>query len=305
MSSPPVSEGKIDFKVGSETYQTWYQLIGDLKSTKHHPLVALHGGPGVGHVYLRPLKDLATIYGIPLILYDQLGCANSTHLKEKSGEFWTLELFMDELDNLVKHFGIQDSFDLLGHSWGGMLASTYAATRHPAGLKRLILSDSPASVPLFMESCQTLIKALPQAVQDALKKHEDAGTTESKEYQEAVQVFYAQHLCRIVPFPDDLAAAFKSMEEDPTVYLTMNGPSEFHIIGTIKDWSIIDKCHTIKNPTLLLNGAYDEVQDSSVAPFFKLIPNVKWVQFANSSHVPLFEERERYMKVIADFLALD
>ena len=82
-----------------------------------------------------------------------------------------------------------------------------------------------------------------------------------------------------------------------------NGPSEFFITGTLKNWSIVDELHKIKAPTLLINGKYDEAQDECVEPYSKLIPDVKWVKFANSSHTPLWEEREEYMKVVHDFLS--
>jgi hypothetical protein len=44
-----VSEGKIPFEVkgaGKECF-TWYKVFGDLSSSVR-PLVALHGGPGIG-----------------------------------------------------------------------------------------------------------------------------------------------------------------------------------------------------------------------------------------------------------------
>ena len=49
-----------------------------------------------------------------------------------------------------------------------------------------------------------------------------------------MDVFYARHVCRIVPHPAELARTFAAIAEDPTVYYTMNGPSEFHVIGTLK-----------------------------------------------------------------------
>ena len=84
-----------------------------------------------------------------------------------------------------------------------------------------------------------------------------------------------------------------------------NGPSEFHVIGSLKDWTIVDDIHKIKASTLLLNGRYDEAQDSAVQPYFRALPKVKWYQFAESSHMPHYEERERYMQVVGDFLAHD
>ena len=75
--------------------------------------------PGMGHNYLNNLKTLSTQYKIPVVLYDQLGCGESSHFREKrlDTEFWTPELFMAELDNLLDHLGIASDFDLLGQSW--------------------------------------------------------------------------------------------------------------------------------------------------------------------------------------------
>lgn len=60
--------------------------------------------------------------------------------------------------------------------------------------------------------------------------------------------------------------------------------------------------HKVNVPTLLLNGAYDEATDSTVLPMFKAIPKVKWYTFAESSHTPHWEEREKYMRLVAEFL---
>ena len=100
---------------------------------------------------------------------------------------------------------------------------------------------------------------LPPPVQAILLHHEAAGTTDSDEYTAAVRVFNNRHVCRI-PWPAELEASFNAMAADPTVYHTMNGPSEFHCIGTIKDWSIIDRLPRIGEPTrrdrLLLVSAF-------------------------------------------------
>ena len=32
-----------------------------------------------------------------------------------------------------------------------------------------------------------------------------------------------------------------AIEEDPTVYGTMNGPSEFHVVGSLREWDITDR----------------------------------------------------------------
>ncbi|KAJ7048677.1 proline-specific peptidase [Mycena amicta] len=301
-----ITEGELVFEVpaAGKPCKTWYKIIGDLSDPdSRRPLIALHGGPGVNHAYLQILSDLTVRHNIPLILYDQIGTGNSTHLPEKMGDvgFWTERLFLDELDNLIGHLGVKNSYDILGHSWGGMLGARHASLQ-PRGLKRLVLASTPADMGLWVKSQNELRTQLPQDVQDILDKHEKEGTTESEEYEGAVGVFYSRFLCRLNPLPEPVAEGFGWIKKDPTVYLTMNGPSEFHITGPLKDWTIVPDAKNIKVPTLLLNGRYDEAQDSVVAPFFAHIPHVKWVTFAESSHMIHFEERERYMEIVGEFL---
>jgi pimeloyl-ACP methyl ester carboxylesterase len=56
--------------------------------------------------------------------------------------------------------------------------------------------------------------------------------------------------------------------------------------------------------SLVINGTNEQALDYVVAPFFTNIPKAKWVKFAQSTHTPFWEERERYVQIIADFLAL-
>ena len=125
--SPTIKEGTIPFDVpaAGKPCKTWYKIVGDL-SSPITPLVVVHGGPGLSHDYLITLSELNERYGIPVIFYDQLGTARSTHLREKRGDesFWTEELFHNELNNLVEKLGLLESekgYDVLGHSWGGMM----------------------------------------------------------------------------------------------------------------------------------------------------------------------------------------
>ena len=161
-------EGEVPFNVPGvdKACSTWYKVYGDIKSTTRVPLVVLHGGPGVTHRYLLSLTDLVQTHQIPVVLYDQIGCGRSTHLPEKNGDesFWTEQLFMDELHNLLNHLGIHGQYDVLGHSWGGMLGARFATT-HPKGLRRLVIADSPASMKLWVEAANILRLDLPKDVQ--------------------------------------------------------------------------------------------------------------------------------------------
>ena len=187
-------EGRAKF--GS--YETWYRVTGDLNSSKP-PIFILHGGPGAAHNYVDSYK-LLSLDGRAVIHYDQLGCGNSTLLPDKGAEFWTPQLFVDELENLVDALGQRKAFHVLGQSWGGMLAAEYG-TRRPTGLRSLTIANSPASMALWVSEAMRQRSEMPQDIQDALNKHEKAGTYSDPEYQKATMWVYERHVCRVVPFP--------------------------------------------------------------------------------------------------------
>jgi L-proline amide hydrolase len=289
-----VSEGTAPFGEA----ETWYRVTGDLEAAAA-PLVVLHGGPGGTHDYLLSLADLAE--GRAVVHYDQLGNGRSTHYPDRGAEFWTPELFVRELQNLVDALGIADRHHVLGQSWGGFLAQEYALTQ-PPGLRSLVLADTAASWADFATEAGKLRAELPAATQATLAKHEEAGTYDDPEYMEACLVFYNRHVCRI-PWPPEVAATFEMLEQDPTVYRTMNGPSEFHIIGSCKDWQVKDRLHEIRVPTLLVSGLHDEATPALQQVLLAGIEGSEWVCFEDSSHLPHVEERDRYMRVVGDWLA--
>ena len=284
-----------------EEWATWYRVDGDLAGERA-PLIALHGGPGATHEYLLPLTALAR-EGRAVVLYDQLGNGNSTHLPERlgDGEFWTPALFVRELANLVEHLGLE-RYHVLGQSWGGFLAQEYALTQ-PAGLRSLVLANTAASFPDFLAECNRLRLELPADVQETLQRHEAEGTTDDSEYMEAAMVFYLRHVCRLEGWPDEVQQAFASIEADPTVYHTMNGPSEFHVIGSIKDWQVKDRLGEIRVPTLVASGRYDEATPALQETLMAGIAGAEQVIFEESAHMPFWEERQRFMAVVGNFLA--
>ena len=264
------------------------------------PLVVVHGGPGCTFDYLLSLTDLVRP-GRPVVFYDQIGNGRSTHRREAPSERWTVEFFLGELDALLANLGIENDYDLLGQSWGGMLGSEHAV-RRPHGLNRLVLANSPASMPRWRRAALELRALLPADVQQILEANEAAGTIESPEYIAASNVFYARHVCRIVPYPAEVAATFSQLDDDPTVYRAMNGPTEFHVVGSLRNWSIEDRLHRVAVPTLVINGRYDEATDDTIAPFLESIPEVQHHRFEESSHMPHWEERSSYMNVVSEFL---
>lgn len=296
MAPAPSAKGTVPFG----EHATWYRLTGTPGNGKP-AVVALHGGPGGTHDYLIGLADLAAA-GWPVVHYDQLGNGGSSHIDDAGPAFWTPELFDAELHNLLERLGIAGDYVLFGHSWGGLLAAKHAA-RRPPGLRGIVIANSPASYPEWRKELKILRDLLPGDVNETLLVHEAAGTTDSREYFDAMLVFYNRHVIRVRPWPREFMATFMDTLTHPIVYQAMNGPCEFHVIGTLKDWSVTDLLPAIAVPTLVISGRYDEVTQESVRPFLDLIPQARGTCFENSSHSPHLEEPVPFQKTMLDFLA--
>jgi L-proline amide hydrolase len=296
-TKPQDREGTMEWR----GHETWYRVVGELDpAAPQTPVVICHGGPGAAHDYCEPIADLSR-FGRACVLYDQLGCGKSDLLPDAPADFWTPRLFKDELQELTRHLGISDRYAVVGQSWGGMLAMD-AALEHPPGLRGMVVADSPASMTLWVSEANRLRDDLPAEVQETLTRHEEAGTTDDPEYEAAVAVFYERHVCRLVPMPDCVARTFAQMAANPTVYRTMNGPSEFHVVGSLKTWDITDRLHEITTPTLLVSGRYDEATPLIVGQIHERIPGAKWTLFEESSHMPHVEEPEAFLEAVESFL---
>lgn len=290
----PVSEGTIAFR----GYSTWYRVIGAGEGAGKLPVLCLHGGPGASWNHMEPYEALAE--GRRVVFYDQLGCGNSAVGEPHDPAMWTTELYLDEIATVREALGLEVCH-VLGHSWGGMLGMSYAITQ-PPGLASLIVESSPANVPFWMTELEKLRADLPPEVEETLRKHEEAGTTDSPEYEEAMMVFYGRHVCRADPWPDFLMRTLETLQANPEVYNTMNGPSEFHVIGVMKDFDITDRLDSIRVPTLIFSGRHDEVTPATVEQVHKGIPGSEWVVFEESSHMSQAEEPEKVLALLRDWL---
>ena len=282
-------EGMIELESG---FKIWFRCVGDGDAT---PLLLLHGGPGAGHDYLEPLDELADTRRV--VFYDQLGCGKSERPDDVG--LWTLERFVREVDEVRAALGLE-SVHLLGQSWGGWLGIEYMLSQ-PAGVQRLVLASTSASMPQYKAETRRLREDLPVDVQQALDKYEALGDYHNPEYEEAVMAFYQKHVCRLPEWPDCVMRTVANLENNP-VYETMNGPNEFTTIGNLKDWDRTERLNEIQVQTLITVGQYDEVTPACAETLRAGIPNSRLVVFEDSAHLAHVEEQARYLEVVRDFL---
>ncbi len=271
--------------------RVWYRIAGSGQAT---PLILLHGGPGGTSRGLRPLEALSDER--PVIFYDQLGCGRSDRPNDKN--LWRVERFVEELHRLRDALGLK-RVHILGHSWGSMLAVDYMLTR-PGGVRSLILAGPALSIPRYLEGVKALRAQLPQSVQDLLAQHEAAGTTDSKEYQDAATVFYRRHLCRLDPWPPEMSMTDSSFGTE--VYNVMWGPSEFFATGPLKDYDRTSQLGTLRLPVLFTAGRYDETTPEQAEWYRTLVPGARIAIFEKSGHMTMLDEADRYVQVVREFL---
>lgn len=273
--------------------KVWFDRVGGGPGL---PLLVVHGGPGLPHTYLRSLERLAAEREI--IFWDQLGCGRSDRPSDPG--LWTMQRSVAEMDAVVNSLRLRQ-FHVFGNSWGGMLAQQYALDV-TSGAVSVTISNSIASIPQFAQMVTRLKSELDPAIQAAIDRHEAAGTTDAAEYQHAIRTWNETYLCRVRPWPPELLAAFAGMGTE--IFETMFGPSDFHIIGTIRDWDVFDRLAEIALPVLILAGRYDECVPEHMWAMHQRIAGSRFEFFESTAHMPFIEEPDKFDRVMRDFLRL-
>jgi len=258
-------------------------------------ILCLHGGPGATHDYLLSLEDLAQ-FGYRVVLIDQLGCGKSE--RPRGTALYTIAHNVEEVEGVRKALQL-GKVHLMGSSYGGALAIA-TALKYQRNLRSLVITGGLASVPLTVREMRRLVNRLPPKTRATLAKYEAREDYENPEYLAAVDVFYRRHVCRLPVWPREVTYSFEHLSRP--VYFTMNGPNEFTIIGTIRDWDVTDQLPTIRVPTLVTVGRYDEVTPRVAESIHRGIRGSKLVRFEKSAHLAMWEERSHYIGVVRDFL---
>jgi len=273
--------------------RVWYRRLGEGDGL---PFLILHGGPGGAAYYLEPFAERMAA-SRPVVIYDQLGCGRSEQPDDTS--LWTLDRSCREVDDVRAALGLERCH-LLGQSWGGWLSIEYL-TRGTEGVEKVVLASTSASLPQFVAEARRLIDEMPEPERSTLRDLGARGAYDDPAYTAAVDVFYRRHLCRLDPYPTAVQLTLDELVGNQ-VYLTMNGPTEFDVIGSLRTWDRTADLHRIRIPTLVTCGRYDEITPACSNTIVGGIEGARMVVFEQSGHFAHEEEPERYARVVAEFL---
>jgi proline iminopeptidase len=284
---PPAGEGYLVTPAG----RVWYKVSGGGPGV---PVILIHGGPGFPSYYMKPLEALGDRRQV--VRYDQLAAGKSDHVTDTT--LFTIPYFVGELDALRAHLGYP-KVHLYGISWGSIVAVEYYHA-HPEHVASLVLGGAALDIPAWERHARELLATLPDSMQQAVRRREAARQYDAPDYQAALGEFYSRYVWRH-PVAADLDSTFAQVGE--RLYNYMQGPSEFTITGTLREYDATPLLPGIKVPVLYTTGEFDEANPETIRRFASLTPGAQVVVFPGAAHLTPWDAPEENVRVVQEFLS--
>ena len=281
------------------TFKVWTKRIGNNPKIK---LLLLNGGPGATHEYFECFENFLPAEGIEIIYYDQLGCGNSDNPNDVA--LWDLARYVEEVEQVRKALNLDASnFYMLGHSWGGILAMEYAL-KYQHNMKGLIISNMMSSCPEYGKYAdEVLSKQMDPKVLTEIKQIEAAKDFVNPRYMELlIPNFYEKHILRFPAkdWPEPVNRSFAKMNQ--SLYVSMQGPSEFGISGKLEKWDRKADLKNITIPTLVIGAKYDTMDPKHMEEMSKLVQNGTYLFCPKGSHMDFYDDQKVYFEGLIPFL---
>ncbi|WP_291138128.1 proline iminopeptidase-family hydrolase [Flavobacterium sp. UBA7663] len=281
------------------TFNVWTKRVGNNPKIK---VLLLNGGPGATHEYFECFENFLPAEGIEFIYYDQLGCGNADNPNDTS--MWDLQRYVEEVEQVRKSLKLDNTnFYLLGHSWGGILAMEYA-TKYQNNMKGLIISNMMASCPEYDKYAnEVLAKQMNPKVLAELMKIEANNDFSNPRYMELLLPnFYEKHILRFPSkdWPEPVNRSLGKMNQ--SLYVTMQGPSEFGISGKLEKWDRKADLKNVKIPTLVIGAKHDTMDPKHMEEIYKILPNGSYLFCPNGSHMAFYDDQKTYFSGLISFL---
>ena len=279
--------------------KVWTKRIGNNPSIK---LLTLNGGPGCTHEYFECFESFLPAEGIEFIYYDQLGCGNSDNPDDTT--FWKLDRYVEEVETVRKALDLdKDNFYLLGHSWGGILGLEYAL-KYQDNLKGLIISNMMCNCTAYGKYAEDVLsKQMDPKVLDTIRTIEANKDFDNPKYFELLMPnFYAKHICRIPidEWPEPMSRSFNKINN--SLYVTMQGPSEFGIAGNLVDWNRETQLPSLAIPVLTIGAKYDTMDPEYMKWMSTKVQNGSFLFCPNGSHMCMWDDQQVYMTGLIKWL---
>ncbi len=284
------------------TFNVWTKRFGNNSKIK---VLLLHGGPAAGHEYMECFESFFPKEGFEFYEYDQLGAPYSDQPTDSS--LWTVERYVEEVEQVRKAINAdKNNFYVLGNSWGGILGMEYAL-KYQDNIKGLIIANMVASGPDYSKYAdEVLAKQIDPKILEAIRAIEAKGDFSNPKYDELLTPnFYAQHICRLVPWPEPVVRCFthlNTMKVPKEIYVMMQGPSEFGLSGRLANWDIKDRLKEIKIPTLMVGARNDTMDPKAMEEQSKMVQHGRYLYCPDGSHLAMWDDQKVFMGGVVKFI---
>lgn len=285
-----------ELRVAVQGGEIQVRVNGDLNA-RHKPLVLVHGGPGGACWQMFPALPMAVDRAI--VVYDQLDSGRSDAPGDPAN--WTIQRYASEIEAVRTALGIE-TFHLLGHSWGGILAARYAAD-HPDRLQSLTLQGTPLSSRQWEVSVATLLDRLPDGQGEIIREAERTGTM-SDAYGAAMTAFFRTHINRT----RSPAYARAYMQDVPdgrgdALAEAAVGMSITRMTGFLDGFDEEPLLDAIATPTLLLNGEFDVITPATTRALLPRLRAGTFVELAGAGHMAQFDRPDEWLATVNAFVS--
>tara|TARA_B110000008_G_C16969000_1_gene563164 strand:- start:2737 stop:3750 length:1014 start_codon:yes stop_codon:yes gene_type:complete len=291
----------VEIQTPSGKFNVWTKRIGNNPTKK---VLLLHGGPGANHEYFQAADSYFPKESIEYYYYDQLGSSFSD--KPKDNSLWTIERFVDEVEQVRLGLGLnENNFIILGHSWGGILGIEYAL-KYQDKMKALIISNMVPSIPDYIKYAnEVLAPKLDPIVLKKIREYESAEDYTNTEYLSLIEeYYYPKHVLRMPldQWPSPVTRSMAGLNYD--IYLKMQGPSEFGVVGDalLKDWDRKDDLKKLKIPVLTIGGKYDTMDPKQMEWMSSEVQNGSYLHCPNGSHWSMYDDQETYFNGVTKYI---
>lgn len=281
----------IPITTNGKTFNVWTKRIGNNPRIR---VLLLNGGPGMTHEYHECFENFFPAEGIEFIYYDQLGTGNSENPDDTA--YWDLPRYVEEVEQVRKALGLnKDNFYLLGTSWGGILAMEYAL-KYQQNMKAVVISNMMASAPEYGKYAEdVLAKQFDPVILDSVRMMEKNKDFSNPRYMALLmEHYYTKHICRfpLDQWPDPVNRALSKINQ--SLYVTMQGPSEFGIAGRLANWDRKADLKNISVPALVVGAKHDTMDPEHMKWMSGQVKNGSYLFCPNGSHLSMYDDQQTY-----------
>ena len=286
----PQTEGFVD--TGSAVI--YYKTIG-----RGRPLLLLHGGPGSTHDYFLPWV-LPLARDRQLVLIDERGSGQSQRLDDHKQ--YNLEAMSADVEAVRVALAL-GQVDLLGHSFGGILAQD-VAIRYPASIRRLILASTGSSAARVNADFATIKASLDKDLRARIEALEARGIigpdgAQLPEYRQLADQAEAPYSYFVRPPAWNESGGSLGWD---VLNQMWGAKSDFHIDGNLMGFDFTPGLRTLKIPALVIYGDHDMVSDATARESHEALSGSLLVEIPRSAHMTMVDQNAAFNDAVARFL---